>query len=78
MILRWFHLPVLLLVSLSHELQGVHSVRFSIALPSPVRLLEMEGCHFSKYAVLGFLLSIANVPAVSEHGSVHLGRGGGC
>jgi len=51
------------------------SVHCGIAPLAAVRLLEMEGCHFSKFTVLGFLPSTADVFVVPWHGTVHLGLG---
>jgi len=59
------------------------SAHCCIAPPAAVRLLETEGCHFSRITVLGFLPSTANASVVPRHGSVQLGLGfflvgGGC
>jgi hypothetical protein len=43
-----------------------------IAPPAAVRLLETEGCYFSRITVLGFLPSTANASVVPRHSSVHL------
>jgi len=51
------------------------SVHCNIAPPAAVRLLESEGCHFSKFTVLGFLPSKADASVIPRHVSVHLGQG---
>jgi hypothetical protein len=46
-----------------------------IVLPATGRLLETEGCRFSKFTILGFLPSTADASVVAWHGSVLLGLG---
>jgi hypothetical protein len=38
-----------------HKQQGIYSVCGTVALPATLRLLETEGCQFSKFTVFGFL-----------------------